>query len=122
MLVVESTFAEGVLLETVMLSIYNHDSAIASAASRMTAAAGDRPCIEMGSRRTHELAAVAAARAAYVAGFPATSNLEAAAATAADPRHLRPPFTLLHDTERTRSPPSSPRWARTPRCWSTPTT
>ena len=54
LLVVESTFAEAVLLETVILSIYNHDAAIASAASRMTWAAGDRPCIEMGSRRTHE--------------------------------------------------------------------
>ena len=62
-------FAEAVVLETVLLSIYNHDSAIASAASRMTLVAGDRPCIEMGSRRTHEEAAVAAARAAYVAGL-----------------------------------------------------
>ncbi|HJR37776.1 MAG TPA: nicotinate phosphoribosyltransferase, partial [Nocardioidaceae bacterium] len=53
LLVVESTFAEAVVLETLFLSIYNHDSAIASAASRMTMAAGDRPCIEMGSRRTH---------------------------------------------------------------------
>ena len=69
LLVVESTFAEAVVIETLLLSIYNHDSAIASAASRMTQAAGDRPCIEMGSRRTHEEAAVAAARAAYVAGF-----------------------------------------------------
>ena len=60
LLVVEGTFAECVLLETLLLSIYNHDSAIASAASRMTCAAGDRPCIEMGSRRTHEEAAVAA--------------------------------------------------------------
>src|SRR3954468_20000240 len=77
LLVVESTFAEAVLLETVLLSIYNHDSAVASAASRMTWAAGSRPCIEMGSRRTHEQAAVAAARAAYVAGFEATSNLAA---------------------------------------------
>ena len=75
--VVESSFAEGVVLETLLLSIYNYDSAIASAASRMTAMAGDRPCIEMGSRRTQELAAVAAARAAYIAGFDATSNLEA---------------------------------------------
>ncbi|MFC6341189.1 nicotinate phosphoribosyltransferase, partial [Nocardioides hankookensis] len=63
LLVVESTFAEAVLLETLLLSIYNHDSAVASAASRMTLVAGDRPCIEMGSRRTHEEAAVAAARA-----------------------------------------------------------
>ena len=69
LLVVEGTFAEAVLLETLLLSIYNHDSAIASAASRMTLAAGNRPCIEMGSRRTHEQAAVAAARAAYVAGL-----------------------------------------------------
>ena len=42
---VEASFAEAVLLETLLLSIYNHDSAIASAASRMTWAAGDRPCI-----------------------------------------------------------------------------
>src|SRR3546814_20008451 len=76
-MIVESTFAEAVLLETLFLSIYNHDSAIASAASRMTMAAGERPCIEMGSRRTHELSAVAAARAAYIAGFATTSNLPA---------------------------------------------
>ena len=101
MLVVEGTFAECVLLETVLLSIYNHDSAIASAASRMTGAAGERPCVEMGSRRTHELAAVAAARAAYVAGFAATSNLEAGrrfgVPTTGTAAHA---FTLLHDDER----------------------
>ena len=100
LLVVEGTFAEAVLLETVLLSIYNHDSSIASAASRMTLAAGDRPCIEMGSRRTHEQAAVAAARAAYVAGFDATSNLAARAAygvpSAGTAAHS---FTLLHDDE-----------------------
>ena len=99
-LVVEGTFAEAVLLETVLLSIYNHDSAIASAASRMTLVAGDRPCIEMGSRRTHEEAAVAAARAAYVAGFATTSNLAArqryGVPTAGTSAHS---FTLLHDSE-----------------------
>lgn len=100
-LVVEASFAEGVILETLALSILNHDSAIAAAASRMTGAAGDRPCIEMGSRRTHEQAAVAAARAAYVAGFTATSNLAAGqlygVPTAGTAAHS---FTLLHDTER----------------------
>jgi len=100
-LVVESSFAEAVVLETLVLSILNHDTAIASAASRMTSAAGDRPCIEMGSRRTHEEAAVAAARAAYVAGFATTSNLEAGrrygVPTAGTAAHA---FTLLHDTER----------------------
>src|SRR3984885_10652275 len=76
-LVVEGTFAEAVILETLALSILNHDCAIASAASRMVSSAGDRPLIEMGSRRTHELAAVAAARAAYISGFATTSNLRA---------------------------------------------
>jgi nicotinate phosphoribosyltransferase len=103
-LVVSGTFAEAVLLETVCLSILNHDCAVASAASRMVAAAGGpegRPLIEMGSRRTHEWAAVAAARAAYIAGFASTSNLRArysygvpSAGTAA---HA---FTLAHDSER----------------------
>ena len=100
-LVVESTFAEGVVLETLLLSIYNHDSAIASAASRMTVTAGDRPCIEMGSRRTQELSAVAAARAAYVAGFAATSNLEAGRRYGVPTRGTSAhAFTLLHETER----------------------
>jgi nicotinate phosphoribosyltransferase len=100
LVVVEASFAEAVLLETLLLSVYNHDSAIASAASRMTWAAGDRPCIEMGSRRTHEQAAVASARAAYLAGFASSSNLEArrryGVPTAGTSAHS---FTLLHDTE-----------------------
>ena len=100
-LVVESSFAEGVLLETLVLSILNHDTAIASAASRMTSAAGGRPCIEMGSRRTQEESAVAAARAAYICGFDATSNLEAGrrygVPTTGTAAHA---FTLLYDSER----------------------
>ncbi|HZW44666.1 MAG TPA: nicotinate phosphoribosyltransferase [Dermatophilaceae bacterium] len=102
LLMVEGTFAESVVLETVLLSVLNHDSAIASAASRMTNAAGDRRCIEMGSRRTHEWAAVAAARAAYVAGFATTSNLEAGRAYGVPTRGTSAhAFTLLHDDERT---------------------
>ena len=100
LLIVEGTFAEAVVLETLLLSIYNHDSAIASAASRMTMAAGDRPCIEMGSRRTHEEAAVASARAAYLAGFASSSNLAArqryGVPSAGTSAHS---FTLLHDSE-----------------------
>ncbi|NJP78056.1 nicotinate phosphoribosyltransferase, partial [Streptomyces sp. AA8] len=98
---VEGTFAEAVLLETVILSILNHDSAVAAAASRMAVAAGDRPLIEMGARRTHELAAVAAARAAYVGGFTSTSDLAAgfrySIPTVGTSAHA---FTLLHDSER----------------------
>lgn len=96
---ITGTFAECVLLETLVLSIFNHDTAIASAAARMVSAADGRPLIEMGSRRTHEQAAVAAARAAYIAGFIGTSNLEAMR------RHGIPAlgtsahaFTLLHTT------------------------
>ncbi|OFJ55003.1 nicotinate phosphoribosyltransferase [Mycolicibacterium grossiae] len=94
---VHGTFAECVILETLALSIFNHDSAIASAAARMVSAAEGRPLIEMGSRRTHEQAAVAAARAAYLAGFAGSSNL------AAEQRYGVPTlgtsahaFTLLH--------------------------
>ncbi|MFG1932339.1 nicotinate phosphoribosyltransferase [Mycobacterium sp. NPDC048908] len=96
---VHGTFGECVLLETLALSIFNHDTAIASAAARMVSAAVERPLIEMGSRRTHEQAAVASARAAYIAGFAGSSNLEAqhrygvpALGTSA---HA---FTLLHTT------------------------
>src|SRR3954452_14116678 len=74
---VTGTFGECVLLETLVLSVLNHDSAIASAAARMASAANGRPLIEMGTRRTHEQAAIACARAAYIAGFSSTSNLAA---------------------------------------------
>ncbi len=98
---VEGSFAECVVLETVVLSILNHDSAVAAAASRMTVAAGGRPLAEMGARRTHELGAVAASRAAYVGGFASTSDLAAGfrygIPTVGTSAHA---FTLLHDTER----------------------
>jgi nicotinate phosphoribosyltransferase len=100
-LTVLAPFAHAVVLETVALSILNHDSAIAAAAARMVTAAGGRPLMEFGSRRAHEDAAVAAARAAYVAGFASTSNLEAGRRyglpTAGTIAHA---FVLLHDDER----------------------
>lgn len=99
-LTVSGTFAECVVLETLILSILNHDSAIASAAARMVTAARGRMLLEMGSRRTHERSAVAAARAAYLAGFDATSNLEAGFAhdvpTVGTAAHA---FTLAHISE-----------------------
>lgn len=100
-LTVEGRLGEAILLETLALSILNHDSAIASAAARMVIAAEGRPIIEMGSRRAHEEAAVAVARAAWIAGFAGTSNL------AAGRRHGIPTlgtaahaFTLAHRSER----------------------
>jgi nicotinate phosphoribosyltransferase len=101
-LTITGSFVDAVVLETLSLSILNHDSAIASAAARMVTAAAGRPLIEMGSRRTHEAAAVAAARAAYLAGFSATSNLEAerrhGIPTAGTAAHA---WVLLHDDELT---------------------
>ncbi len=100
LLEVRSSFAEGVIIETLLLSVFNYDSAVASAAARMVSAADGRPLAEMGSRRTGERSAVAAARAAYIAGFAATSNLEAGRTwgvpTMGTAAHS---WTLLHETE-----------------------
>ncbi|MFD4420881.1 nicotinate phosphoribosyltransferase [Agromyces sp. NPDC058484] len=97
---IQATFVEAVMLETLVLSTLNYDSSVASAAARMVSVALGRPIAEMGSRRTSEHAAVAAARAAYIAGFDATSNLEAGRTwgipTMGTAAHA---FTLLHDTE-----------------------
>ena len=100
-LTISASFAEAVVLETLVLSVLNHDSAVASAAARMVTAAGGRGLLEFGSRRAHEQAAVAAARASYLVGFDGSSNLAAGA------RHGVPTlgtsahaFTLLHDDER----------------------
>ncbi len=99
-LTVVGTLGECAVLETLVLSVLNHDTAIASAAARMVTVAADRPLVEMGSRRTHEEAAVAAARAAYVAGFDSTSNLAAGrrygVPTVGTAAHS---FTLAHLTE-----------------------
>lgn len=97
---VHGSFAEACLLETFILSVLNADCAVASAGSRMTMAAAGRPCVEMGGRRTHDAAAVSAARAAAIVGFTATSNLEAGhrwdIPTLGTAAHA---FTLLHDSE-----------------------
>jgi nicotinate phosphoribosyltransferase len=99
-LIVEGSFAEAVILETLALSVLNYDTAVASAAARMVSAASGRPLAEMGSRRANERAAVGASRAAYIAGFDATSNLEAGRSwgipTMGTAAHS---FTLLHDSE-----------------------
>lgn len=100
LMTVTGTFADAVVLETMILSILNYDSAVATAASRMTIASHDRPCLEMGARRMHEYAAVAAARASVIGGFVGTSNLEAARSYGIRPIGTAAhSFTLLHDTE-----------------------
>ncbi|KGJ72425.1 nicotinate phosphoribosyltransferase [Cryobacterium roopkundense] len=100
LLQVESSFAEGVVLETIILSVLNYDTSVASAAARMVSVSLGRPIAEMGSRRTGEYSAVAAARAAYIAGFASTSSLEAGRTwgipTMGTAAHS---FVLLHNSE-----------------------
>lgn len=96
----EGRFAD-IVLETLTLSILNFDSGVATKAMRVVRAAEGRRLIEMGSRRTNERAAVAAARASYIAGFDATSNLAAGMLydipTAGTAAHA---FVLAHESER----------------------
>jgi len=99
-LTVEGSFAECVVLETVLLSVLNHDCAVASAAARVTDAANGRRLIDGGSRRTDPDAAIASARAAHIGGFDTTSNLEAGRRygipTGGTTAHA---FVLAHSTE-----------------------
>src|ERR1039458_10070869 len=97
---IEGRFSD-LILETLVLSILNYDSGVATKAMRVVHAASGHRLIEMGTRRTNEVAAVAAARAAYVAGFDATSNLAAGlmygVPTAGTAAHA---FVLAHRSER----------------------
>lgn len=97
---VDATFGEALLLETLLLSILNFDTSVASAGSRMVTAADGRTLVEMGSRRTHERSAISAARAAYLVGFASTSNLMAGhlyeIPTAGTISHA---FILAHESE-----------------------
>jgi nicotinate phosphoribosyltransferase len=98
-LVVDGTFAEVVLLETITLSVLNYDSAVAGAAARMVSAASGRPLAEMGSRRASEHAAVAAARAAFISGFGALFHPAARQRGGGVPRPGRRP-RARHDAAR----------------------
>lgn len=77
MMQVRGSLIEAQLVETYLLSAVNHGTMIASKAARIVRAAAGRSVLEFGTRRTHPEAALTAARAAYLAGFDATSNVEA---------------------------------------------
>jgi nicotinate phosphoribosyltransferase len=77
-LTVEAPLAEAQLLETALLNIINYQTLIATKASRMKQVIGDGVALEFGSRRAQEMdAAIWGTRAAYLAGFDATSNVRA---------------------------------------------
>lgn len=74
---VEASLGEAQLIETYLLSTINHATMIASKAARVVLSLQGRPALEFGTRRTHPDAAVDVVRSAYIAGFEASSNVEA---------------------------------------------
>lgn len=75
---VEAPLAEAQLIETALLNIVNYQTLIATKASRIKQVIGDDTAIEFGTRRAQEMdAAIWGARAAFVGGFEATSNVRA---------------------------------------------
>lgn len=76
---VEGPLAECQLIETALLNIVNFQTLIATKAARLRYVCNDEPLMEFGSRRAQEMdAAIWGTRAAYIAGFNATSNVRAA--------------------------------------------
>ncbi|MBB6284273.1 nicotinate phosphoribosyltransferase [Geobacillus subterraneus] len=75
---IEAPLAEAQLIETTILNIINFQTLIATKASRIKHILGDEPALEFGSRRAQEMdAALWGARAAYIGGIEATSNVRA---------------------------------------------
>lgn len=76
-LTVEADLIQGQIIETLLLNILNFQTLIATKASRMRLAAGNRTLIDFGLRRAHGPGGYYASRAAVVGGFDATSNVRA---------------------------------------------
>ncbi|TDF98121.1 nicotinate phosphoribosyltransferase [Paenibacillus piri] len=75
---VEGKIFEAQLLETAILNFMNFQTLIATKASRIRQVAPNDILMEFGTRRAQEAdAAIWGARAAYLAGFDATSNMRA---------------------------------------------
>ncbi|MEK8130411.1 nicotinate phosphoribosyltransferase [Paenibacillus filicis] len=75
---VEARIFEAQLVETALLNMLNYQTLIATKAARIKQVAGEDTLMEFGTRRAQEMdAAVWGARAAYLAGFDATSNMRA---------------------------------------------
>lgn len=75
---IEARLFEAHLIETALLNFLNYQTLIATKASRIRQVAPEDMLLEFGTRRAQEAdAAVWGARAAYIAGFHATSNMRA---------------------------------------------
>ena len=79
LLEVTAPLPEAQLVETFLLNQLTYQTAIASKAARCTVAAGGASLVDFSLRRVHGTeAGIAVARASAIAGFAATSNVEAA--------------------------------------------
>jgi len=77
-LTVEAPLVEAQIIETELLAQINHQSLIATKASRIVRAADGRPVSDFGARRAHnDDAAVYGARAAYIGGASSTATVVA---------------------------------------------
>lgn len=72
---VEGSIIEAQILETLLLNVLNFESLIATKASRMKYAAGDRNVLDFGLRRAQGYGGIQASKAAYIGGVEATSNV-----------------------------------------------
>jgi nicotinate phosphoribosyltransferase len=92
LLEVTAPIAEAQLVETVLLNLLTFATTVATKAVRCRLAAPDAELVDFAFRRTHGVeAAVEVARCSAIAGFAATSNLEAARRYG-----LRPAGTMAH--------------------------
>lgn len=75
---VKANIIEAQIIETFLLQAVNHQSLIATKATRMKYAAKGKAILEMGARRAHGATnANLGARAAYISGIDGTSNVQA---------------------------------------------
>lgn len=72
---VEGSIIETQILETLLLNILNFESLIATKASRMKYAAGDKKVLDFGLRRAQGFGGIQASKAAFIGGVEATSNV-----------------------------------------------
>jgi nicotinate phosphoribosyltransferase len=75
---VEGNIIETQLIETLLLNLLNFESLVATKASRIRHAAGDRLVVDFGLRRAQGLGGIHASRAAVIGGVNSTSNVYSA--------------------------------------------